>query len=70
MSGDSRNGFRDSDEVSETPEMVSETLTGCPETPEMVSEILMKHPDTLKSIRFVVFNDVPRAANRSPSSRD
>ena len=50
--------------------MVSETLTGCPETPEMVSEALMKHPDTLKFIRFVVFNDVPRAANRSPSSRD
>ena len=54
----------------ETPEMVSEILTRYRRTPEMVSETLMKHPDTLKSIRFVVFNDVPRAANRSPSSRD
>jgi len=32
--GNSRNGFRDSDEASETPEMVSEILTRCRELPK------------------------------------
>ena len=50
---DSGNGFRDSDEASETPEMVSEILTGHPDTPEMVSEILMEHPE-LPSLLFAI----------------